>query len=235
MIDPTSVFWLGAFGMGVGTVVFVWSGVTGFGTDARYTAVLAAISSIAMVAYVTMGLEIGWVSVDDRIVFVPRYVDWILTTPLLLVFLGMLAGSNQRELALVVSVNTVVMVGGFVGALLTGPLRFGLFALATVAYAIMLYLILGSMSERARRRENGVNSLFTSLRNLTVVLWSVYPLVWLLGPPGIDALTIQVDVMLITYLDLLTKVGFGLIAINASTIIHGESGSEIVGEVSRSG
>ena len=230
MIEPTSVFWLGALGMAAGTVAFVWGGLTAGDAYRRYYAILTTISAIAAVAYATMALGIGWIPVGDEIVFAPRYVDWILTTPLLLLFLGLLAGSDRGELGLVIGINTVVMVLGFAAALREGLLGYGLFALGGLAYIGLLYLLLGPMSARANERDPGTASLFTSLRNLTVILWSVYPVIWLLGPPGLGLLTPLVDVALVTYLDLLTKVGFGLIALNASAVIEAERGESIAAE-----
>lgn len=219
MIELFHVFWIGAIGMAVGTVAFAWAGLTSEKAS-RYYLTLVGISGIATVAYVIMALGYGGVNVDGRTVFTPRYVDWILTTPLLLLFLGMLAGVSRKGLALLISVNTAVMVLGFAGALLPGSERFALFGLASVFYVALVYLLVGSVSRVARSSDQRVTSLFNSLRNLTVILWTVYPIIWLLGPPGMDLLTVTVEVALITYLDILTKVGFGLIALNASTVIN---------------
>lgn len=227
MIELSTPFWIGFLGMAGGTVAFVWGGVSADEEYRTYYGLLASISLIAAVAYLLMALEVGWVDVDGRTVFVPRYVDWILTTPLLLIFLGMLAGIDRDTHVRVVAVNTVVMVAGFAGALLPGIERIALFAFASVAYLGLLYLVLGPMSARAREAGEARHSLFTSLRNLTVVLWSVYPVIWLLGPPGLALLTPTIDVILVSYLDVLTKVGFGLIALNASTVIETERGASI--------
>lgn len=222
MIEITTWFAIGALGMLVGTAVFVQRGLAAGGDSLRYYATLAAISLIAAIAYAVMAMGFGSIPVDERVVFAPRYVDWILTTPLLLAFLGWLAGIDRDMMLKVVGVNTVVMIAGFVAALLPGTERFVLFAAGGVAYVVLAYLVLGPMTARAAERDDATVSLFTSLRNLTIILWSVYPVIWLLGPPGLAVVTPTVDVMLITYLDLLTKVGFGLIALNASAVIEAE-------------
>ncbi|AFZ72995.1 bacteriorhodopsin [Natronobacterium gregoryi] len=222
MIGVTTWFALGTLGMLAGTIAFVWRGLSADSDYLQYYAILAAISLIATIAYAVMAMGEGWLEVDDRVVFIPRYVDWILTTPLLLAFLGMLADVDRDFLYKVVAVNTVVMVSGFVAAAISPSWRFGLFGLGGIAYVVLVYMVLGTMTERARERDSGTQSLFTSLRNLTLVLWTIYPVVWLLGPAGYALLTPTVDIMLIAYLDLLTKVGFGLIAINASAVIETE-------------
>ena len=53
------------------------------------------------------------------------------------------------------------------------------------------------------------------------VLWLVYPVVWLTGPPGLGVMTPEMTALVIVYLDLVTKVGFGAIVLNA----HGAFGT----------
>lgn len=224
MVEVTSVFAVGAIGMFVGTVAFLRGSMTAPSSRRRFYAVLATISGIAAVAYGMMALGYGGLSIDGRVVFVPRYVDWVLTTPLIVLFLGMLADVDRRGYAVAILLNTVVMVVGFVAATLPGVERFALFGLASIAYVGLVYYLLKPMSVSAAARPRGFESLFVRLRNLTVILWSVYPVIWLLGPPGLDLLTPTLDVALITYLDLVTKVGFGLIALDASATLEAELG-----------
>ncbi|MXR52187.1 bacteriorhodopsin [Halovenus sp. WSH3] len=211
--EATLWFAVGALGMGLGTAVFLNGLARADSEVQKYYAVLAAISGIATVAYVLMALNVGAVSVDGRTVFVPRYIDWLLTTPLLLTYLWMLVSSERGLLARIVAVNVVVIVAGFGASLLSGTARFGLFAVGGLAYVGLAYLLVGPLTEQASGR--ATESLFRGLRNLTVILWSVYPIIWILGPTGLGELTMLTNVLLVTYLDLITKVGFGLIALNA--------------------
>jgi sensory rhodopsin len=48
-----------------------------------------------------------------------------------------------------------------------------------------------------------------------VVLWSVYPVVWVLGASGIGLMDVETATLVIVYLDVVTKVGFGVIALHA--------------------
>ncbi len=218
----TTWFAVGAVGMALGTLLFVRGGLTAESGSGKYYATLAIISGIAAVAYALMALELGWETVDGRTVFLPRYVDWLLTTPLLLLYLAMLVDASRATIGKLFAVNTAVIVAGFAAALLPGVERFALFAVGGLAFVGLVYLLVGPLTRKARGQQT--RSLFLSLRNLTVILWSVYPIIWLLGPPGLDMLTPLVDVILITYLDLITKVGFGLIALNASAVLSEELG-----------
>lgn len=227
MLELESLFWLGAVGMAVGTAAFAWGGREATGSERRYYLTLVGISGIAAVAYAIMALGIGWVGVDGRTIFVPRYVDWILTTPLIVLFLGMLAGLDRRQFAVVLTLDTVVMVAGFAAALLPGVERFALFGVGAVAFVALVYYFVGPATATASDRSDGALSLYVRLRNLTIILWSVYPLLWVLGSAGFGLLTLTVEVSLIAYLDLVTKVGFGLIALDASATMRSETGESL--------
>nr|2KSY_A Chain A, Sensory rhodopsin II [Natronomonas pharaonis] len=229
MVGLTTLFWLGAIGMLVGTLAFAWAGRDAGSGERRYYVTLVGISGIAAVAYAVMALGVGWVPVAERTVFVPRYIDWILTTPLIVYFLGLLAGLDSREFGIVITLNTVVMLAGFAGAMVPGIERYALFGMGAVAFIGLVYYLVGPMTESASQRSSGIKSLYVRLRNLTVVLWAIYPFIWLLGPPGVALLTPTVDVALIVYLDLVTKVGFGFIALDAAATLRAEHGESLAG------
>ncbi|WP_336327759.1 bacteriorhodopsin [Halovenus sp. HT40] len=211
-------FAVGALGMAFGTVIFA-GGLLRADADVRkYYATLTAISGIATVAYVVMALGIGSVTVGDRTVFIPRYIDWLLTTPLLLAYLAMLVDPDRALFWKIIAANIVVIVAGFGAALLSGVERFGLFAVGGLAFVVLAYLLLGPLTRRSRGQRT--ESLFRGLRNLTVILWATYPIIWLLAPSGFGLLTNLTNVLLVTYLDLITKVGFGLIALNAGAVLR---------------
>ncbi|MFT4945892.1 MAG: sensory rhodopsin [Natronomonas sp.] len=216
--ETTTWFAVGAFGMVLGTALFAGGLVRADTSVRKYYATLAAISGIAAAAYVAMTLGIGSVSVDGRTVFVPRYIDWLLTTPLLLLYLAMLVDAGRALIGKVVAVNVVVILGGFGAALLPGVERFALFVVAGLAYLALAALLIGPLTSRADGQ--ATEALFRSLRNLTVVLWSIYPIIWLLSPSGFGLLTVLTNVLLVVYLDLVTKVGFGLIALNAGAVLQ---------------
>jgi bacteriorhodopsin len=44
-----------------------------------------------------------------------------------------------------------------------------------------------------------------------VILWSLYPVVWVIGTEGVGAVGVSTEVFLFLVLDLLAKVGFGFL------------------------
>ena len=216
-VDPVTWLWLVAAGMAAGTVGFFVTTITIRSQNRRYYVLLALISGIAAVAYVAMALGIGWLPVDKRTVFLPRYIDWLLTTPLLLVFLALLARLKRRGLVIVLTANTLMLGFGLGAAVLETNLRYVLFGAGVLSFLPVVYYLFGPMTSRARTAE--AEQLFLALRNLTVALWVIYPLAWLVGPMGAAVTSLTVDIIVIGYLDLVSKVGFGLIALLNADLI----------------
>lgn len=216
MMDLTPVwFWLGTLGMAVGTAVPLWR----FLTQRRYrnyNAVLAAVTGFAAVAYLSMALGMGKVQVGDAALFLPRYVDWLVTTPLLVVYLGMLCRPERRVYGALVGVDVLVIGAGVVAGLLPSPYSYVAYLVGCAAYVGLLYLLLVVLPRQATLRGDRVDTVFTKLRNLTVVLWTLYPVVWILGPLGVGLLQAGTEVMVVTYLDLISKVGFVAMAVGGA-------------------
>jgi sensory rhodopsin len=207
-------FWAGAAVMALGTATFLWA----FVTDARnrtYHAVLVGIAGVAVVSYTLMSLRVGTVTVDGRIVDVPRYFQWILGTPLIVLYLGLLAGVSRRTVAGLVVVDVAVMTAGLVGAMTTGTVQLAAFVVGSVLYLPLIYGLVSSVKSAVSDRPSAVRELFAKLRNLTVVIWTFYPVAYFLGPTGVELITYEVEVLVITYADVIAKVGFGLIALNS--------------------
>jgi len=216
VIDLTSVwFLLGTIGMAVGTVPPLWRLVTD-PRDRTYYAVLAGVTGFAAVAYLAMYLGVGRIAVGDGVLFVPRYVDWLVTTPLLVLFLGMLCRPERRVYAALVAVDVLVIGAGVAAGLVPSPYGYAAYLVGCVAYVGLLYLLVVVLPRQATLHGDRVDAVFTKLRNLTVVLWTLYPVVWILGPLGVGLLQPGTEIMVVTYLDLISKVGFVAMAVNGA-------------------
>jgi sensory rhodopsin len=88
-----------------------------------------------------------------------------------------------------------------------------LFGAGCAAYLALAYLLVVALPERANFETDRVAMVFTKLRNVTVVLWTMYPVVWLLAPVGFGLLQANTEMLVIVYLDIITKVGFAVFAL----------------------
>ncbi|MFB6146592.1 MAG: bacteriorhodopsin [Halobacteriaceae archaeon] len=206
---------LGTAGMAIGTALIAVGYRDALETHPLRYLSLVGVTGIATVAYVLMTVGVGAVTVGGYEVYVTRYVDWLLTTPLLLLYAGLLASASRRVVVAALAANAVVIGLGTAAALTTGPVKIVSFAVASLAFAVELSLLFGPITATARANADADRRLFVKLRNVIGVLWPIYPVVWLVGPPGVGLMTTEMAALVIVYIDLVTKVGFGLIVLNA--------------------
>jgi len=160
MLVDTSVWaWLGVLAMGAGTILPLWawfsrSSETGE-SHAVYYLTLAGVTGVAALAYFAMALDVGTVSVSAGDLEVVRYVDWLVTTPLLILYLGLLARPSRRVLVGLIGVDVVIIAGGIVAAATTGTVSWVAFGVAGVAYLGLVYGLLVSLPRSASAEGTG--------------------------------------------------------------------------------
>jgi len=215
MFGLTTWFTIGTVGMVVGTVLIAY-GVTLVPAERRRQLGLAAIvPAIAAAAYGLMALGFGgFTTADGGTVFIPRYVDWLLTTPIHVAIIALIVGASTGLIARLATLQAVTIVLGFVGATLASPLNWVLYALGSAVFAWVVYLLFTECEALAAEESDNVAALFRKLRSFVVVLWLVYPMIWVLAPAGVGVMDVETAALVVTYIDVVAKVGFGLIAIN---------------------
>jgi bacteriorhodopsin len=177
----------------------------------------AVVPFIAATSYLAMTLGLGVTAVDGETLYLPRYVDWTFTTPILLVGLT-LTGLHEHHrhssyILPIVVLDVLMIVTGLFSALADNAgERWIWYAWSCVAFAGVLYLLwvpvraisdeMGGQMETVYRK----NLLFLTL------VWFFYPVVFLLGPQGVGVIDNVADVWIILVLDVVAKVGYGFLA-----------------------
>jgi sensory rhodopsin len=215
-MDPITLwFTLGTGGMALGTLLLA----TGLRyvprPDRRRYGVLIAVPAIAVVAYALMALGIGAVETAiGSIAYVPRYVDWLLTTPLHIIYLGLFAGAARSIIARATVLQAATIVFGLVGAIVGSPLKWLLYLAGLATFAGVVYYTYIDYDEAARAQGGSTAALYSKLRAFLVVLWLVYPLIWVTGPNALGLMDVETTALVVAYIDIVSKVGLGLIALN---------------------
>jgi len=214
MLVDTVVFGAAATLMFGGTLGFLlfYDGVQ---ESLAYTLVPPAITGIAGLSYAAMAASSAGYIGD--VVLQLRYLDWLLTTPLIVYYLALVAGGDARTKAFVVAADAVMIATGYAATVTSGALSWLGFAVSSAAFLALVYVLVKTLAAAAKDRPPAVRSMYVNLRDLTVYLWCLYPLVWLLGPAGI-ALIVAADYhTVIATMDTSAKVGFNaIIAVRAS-------------------
>ncbi|GAB3703069.1 G protein-coupled receptor family protein [Halorubrum pallidum] len=225
IVDTTVWAWLGFVAMAAGTVAPLWAWIAQDAASgeshAKYYLTLAGVTGVAALAYLAMALGVGVVSTPAGDLEIVRYADWLVTTPLLLLYLGLLARPSRAVLAGLIGVDVVIIAAGIAASATTGTLSWALFAVGGVAYLALVYGLLVALPRSASAADDRVRAVFGTLRNITVVLWTLYPVVWALAPTGLELLTPATEMLVFVYLDVVSKVGFVVVAVaGADALAH---------------
>lgn len=107
-------------------------------TDRIFFYITAAINATACIAYFSMGSNLGQVPITaefqrndpvvrgmTREIFYARYIDWFVTTPLLLMDLLLTAGMPWPSILWTIFLDEVMIITGLLGALTRTRYKFG--------------------------------------------------------------------------------------------------------------
>ncbi|WP_181687207.1 bacteriorhodopsin [Halorhabdus salina] len=213
--DITLWFTLGTVGMALGSIGLGY-GFLVLPTEWRRSyADVVVVTLIATVAYGLMALGIGDIgAANGATVSLPRYADWLLTTPLHVIFIAVIAGADRRLTLTAAGLQAATIVLGFAGALVTSPLKELFFLAGSLVFVVVVYLLVVEAAESADQQDVTTAGLYRKLRNFVIVLWLIYPVIWLVAPTGYGLMDAETSSLVITYIDVVAKVGFGLIALN---------------------
>jgi sensory rhodopsin len=206
---------LGTVGMALGTLLLAAGLRYVPRPDWRRYSILIAVPGIAVVAYAVMALELGAVeTATGGIAYVPRYIDWLLTTPLHIIYLGLFAGAARGVIARATALQAATIVFGLVGAIVASPLKWLLYLAGLVAFGGVVYYTYVDYDEAATASGAATAALYSKLRAFLVVLWLIYPLIWLTGANALALMDVETTALVVAYIDIVSKVGLGLIALN---------------------
>jgi len=144
-----------------------------------------------------------------RQVFWARYIDWSLTTPLLLLDLAFLAGmSGANILVTIVADLIMVLLGLFAAFGSTEGQKWGYYAMACAAYLVIIYQLVVPGRQAVRAKDGSTAKLFASIGGFTLILWTLYPIDWGIGD-GSRHLSVNAEIICYAVLDVLAKPVFG--------------------------
>jgi len=145
-----------------------------------------------------------------REVYWARYVDWSLTTPLILVDLALLAGLNGANITIAVLADLIVVLTGLFAALTTGTdrARWGYYAMSCIAYLVVLYQLTCNGRQKVRTKDKKTALFYTLIAGFTIILWTIYLIIWGVTDSSISV-KIDCEIMAYAVLDVLAKPVFG--------------------------
>ncbi|KTR58464.1 rhodopsin [Exiguobacterium indicum] len=219
------MFWVGFVGMAAGTLYFLVER-NSLAPEYRSTATVAAlVTFVAAIHYYFMKQAVGESGLLSEIDGFPteiRYIDWLVTTPLLLIkfplLLGLKGGKGRSLLTKLVIADIIMIIGGYIGEssinLAGGFTQLGLWAyvVGCIAWFYIIYLLFTNVTKAAQDKPEPIRKALLQMRLFILIGWAIYPVGYAvtLFAPGIEVQLVRE--LIYNFADLINKVGFGLIA-----------------------
>ncbi|WP_219966470.1 bacteriorhodopsin [Deinococcus irradiatisoli] len=146
-----------------------------------------------------------------------RYVDWLLTVPLLLLetvaVLALPAVQGRSLIWRMVIASALMIALGYPGEVGSLTARFWWGLASTVPFVYILWLLWGELGRAAARQTPEVQLYSRNMKLLLLLSWGVYPIAYALPMLGITGAGAVVSVQVgYTIADVLAKPIFGLLA-----------------------
>jgi len=207
--------------MGLATIVIIGMGFRLPRRNRIFHYITASITLVACIAYFTMASNLGYAAIPVefqrsnpkvsgvlREIFYVRYIDWFVTTPLLLLDILLTAGLPWPTILAVILVDEVMIVTGLVGALVASSYKWGYFVFACVALFWITYEVMWVGRKHALALGTTISKTYTTCAVWTMFLWFLYPIAWGLSEGG-NIISPDSEAVFYGVLDIFAKVGFG--------------------------
>jgi bacteriorhodopsin len=187
---------------------------------------IAALSYWAMIA----GYKID-IFTQENITDI-RFLDWLLTTPLLVTILCLLPVPKHAKkpilnIALVVALDVIMIVTGYFASHEQGEARMWLFLLSLLSFVLLLCVLIYTIFIKTSQVSAELTTLVRRLLLFTAFIWTMYPLVWLAVYEAPNKLSFGMDLLLFGVLDFFSKICFISLMLFTFRKIHKEETKEI--------
>merc|ERR1712070_302702 len=149
------------------------------------------VNMIASLAYLTMALGHGYVTkCNGRDFYYARYVDWALTTPIMLYeFVRISARGDGLMQTFMVLIDVFMIVAGLIGELIEGSKRWAFFGFSMLAFLPIMWFLCSLASDinggmglcGSNASDTESQKLYKRVAAITLISWIGYPIIWILA------------------------------------------------------
>ena len=228
-MSPDRILWVTCFIMAAGGLALLFTGKRRTATEELTTVCHGIVPLIAACSYFAMATGQGAVHLPTapgaeatRVFYYARYVDWLFTTPLLLLtlsFTAMHEGAKRHGAVVgVVLADVMMIVTAFAfGASVDGALKWTWFAISCAAFLGVYYVLWVPNMEASAAQRGDVRATYRRHNAILSFVWLLYPLALALGADGLGVIADAAGVLSIAVLDVIAKVFYGFLAVHADT------------------
>ncbi|KAL8694256.1 MAG: hypothetical protein Q9218_001082 [Villophora microphyllina] len=180
---------------------------------------------VAAIAYFTMGSDLGQTGIpvefvrsnpkvsgmgtnQNREIFYVRYIDWTITTPLLLLDLLLTAGLPWPTVLYTILLDEIMIITGLIGALVQSSYKWGYFVFGMTAFLWVAFTVTITARQYAGTLGTDISKTYTICGVWTIFLWFLYPIAWGLCEGG-NVISPDSEAVFYGILDILAKPVFG--------------------------
>ena len=219
-----SSLWVNIALAGLSALLFVYMGRSI--TNGRVKAIWGATLMIPLVSIssylgLVSGLTVGFIEMPaghalaGEVILSQwgRYLTWALSTPMILLALGLLADVDLGSIFTVIAADIGMCITGLAAALITSSygLRWAFYFVSCAFFLAVLYALVAQWPDAAA--DAGTSEIFSTLRALTIVLWLGYPIIWAIAPEGLALIPVGVSSWGYSALDIFAKYIFAFLLI----------------------
>jgi bacteriorhodopsin len=149
------------------------------------------VNLVASLAYLTMALGHGFVTkCNGRDFYYARYVDWMVTTPIMIYDFVEMSHGNGLTQTFLVLMDIFMIVAGLIGELVDGQEKWAFFAFSMLAFIPVMWFLCSLAHDETGGlsgicgTSSGVSltqALFKRVVAITFIAWIGYPIVWILA------------------------------------------------------
>jgi len=217
-----------------GATAFLWLERDEVTPEYRPAITVAGVyTAVAGFMYWQMSAQVGLNGDLEAVLALPthvRYIDWIITTPLILLTIALILDIPAKRAGLVwvlIAADVAMILFGYFGEMFADqPDRafeaWTMFGLACLAFILVLYIVLGFFADEAADKVAPVKKAFRFMAIFIALGWSIYPIGFIMGMVDLDALKVLRE-LLYNIADVVNKVGLGLVALAAAKAISKDS------------
>lgn len=171
---------------------------------------------LAALSYLCIALDTGYIvrSFDLRRIYFSRYFDWLVNTQVMLYAVTYVGGAAPVITFALLSFDFVMIVMGFLGALVSSRAKWAFFLIGFLAYVSIAVLLLVKINPAEAQRK----VVYSVLKWVLVLLFLLYPIVWVLAE-GVGVMCASTEAVLYGIVDLLIKVAFCLVVTFARPLL----------------
>jgi bacteriorhodopsin len=164
--------------------------------------------------YSAMAMDQGYLHLHGEKVVYARYIDWVVSTPLLVIALSytsmLLIDKVYWLKGALIFFQVVMILTGLVAELSPEGQQWYWYAMGCIALFIQLYLFWGPLKRLAAKQGDELQEVYKKSATYLTVQWLLYPTVWLIGSMGLGLLDPVVTTVLYIILPIVSKAGFGM-------------------------